>query len=111
MAMKQTQALLLSTDHFVYFSFLCLLISLLLGLGNGAVFKMVPEVSSGNTGAVTGIVGFSPPIVLGFVKDMTGQYNLGFIFMMIFALICLILNFFSQRTKQTEVKKDMTFTA
>ncbi|WP_028610748.1 MFS transporter [Paenibacillus harenae] len=105
-------------DHFVYFSFLCLLISLLLGLGNGAVFKMVPEVSSGNTGAVTGIVGaaggiggFFPPIVLGIVKDTTGQYNLGFIFMVVFALACLILNYSAQRPKQSEARKGMEFTA
>ncbi|MGM0883044.1 MAG: MFS transporter [Bacillota bacterium] len=105
-------------DHFVYFSFLCLLISLLLGLGNGAVFKMVPEVSSGNTGAVTGIVGaaggiggFFPPIVLGIVKDTTGQYNLGFIFMVIFALVCLILNYSALRPKEKAVQNGMEYTA
>lgn len=105
-------------DHFVYFSFLCLLISLLLGLGNGAVFKMVPEVSSGNTGAVTGIVGaaggiggFFPPIVLGIVKDTTGQYNLGFIFMVIFALVCLILNYSALRPKEKAIQNGMEFTA
>lgn len=105
-------------DQFVFFSFLCLLISLLLGLGNGAVFKMVPEVSSGNTGAVTGIVGaaggiggFFPPIVLGIVKDTTGQYNLGFIFMVIFALVCLILNYSALRPKEKAVQNGMEFTA
>lgn len=105
-------------DQFVFFSFLCLFISLLLGLGNGAVFKMVPEVSSGNTGAVTGIVGaaggiggFFPPIVLGIVKDTTGQYNLGFIFMVIFALVCLILNYSALRPKEKAVQNGMEFTA
>jgi NNP family nitrate/nitrite transporter-like MFS transporter len=113
-------ALLLSItlNHFVYFSFLCLFISLLLGLGNGAVFKMVPEVSTGNTGAVTGIVGaaggiggFFPPIVLGIVKDATGQYNLGFVFMVIFAAACLILNYSALRPNQTGVQNSVENTA
>lgn len=107
-----------SLGHFVTFTVLCLLISLLLGLGNGAVFKMVPEVSSGNTGAVTGIVGaaggvggFFPPIVLGIVKDATGEYSLGFIFMVVFALACLILNYSALRPKQTGLQKGVETTA
>ncbi|CAM4222789.1 nitrate/nitrite transporter [Paenibacillus alkaliterrae] len=116
--MAAALVLSITLNHFVYFSFLCLFISLLLGLGNGAVFKMVPEVSSGNTGAVTGIVGaaggiggFFPPIILGIVKDTTGQYNLGIIFMVIFAAACLILNYSALRPKQTGVQKSMEHTA
>lgn len=108
----------ITLNHFVYFTFLCLFISLLLGLGNGAVFKMVPEVSSGNTGAVTGIVGaaggiggFFPPIVLGIVKDTTGEYNLGFIFMVVFAIVCLILNHTAHKPKQAGAQKSMESTA
>lgn len=48
------------------------LIGLIAGLGNGIIFKMVPYVSKGNTGAVTGFVGaigglggYFPPIVIG----------------------------------------------
>ncbi|MCA0753572.1 MFS transporter [Paenibacillus sp. N4] len=107
-----------SLEHFVAFTVLCLLISLLLGLGNGAVFKMVPEVSSGNTGAVTGIVGaaggvggFFPPIVLGIVKDATGEYSLGFIFMVVFALACLIINYSALRPKQTGLQNGVETTA
>lgn len=95
-------------DHFGYFSFLCLLIAAVLGVGNGAVFKRVPEVSSGNTGAVTGIVGaaggiggFFPPIALGIIKDMTGHYNLGFALMMLVALACFILNCTTHQSKLT----------
>ena len=33
------------------------LIGLSAGIGNGVVFKMVPYISKGNTGAVTGFVG------------------------------------------------------
>lgn len=113
-------ALVLSVtlENFLNFSFVCLLLSLLLGLGNGAVFKMVPEVSSGNTGTVTGIVGaaggiggFFPPIVLGIVVDSTGHYNLGFVFMAIFALACLIFNFSGQKPKPSRVQQRMEYTA
>ncbi|WP_337098061.1 MFS transporter [Paenibacillus sp. YIM B09110] len=101
----------IALGQFVIFSAICLMLSLLLGLGNGAVFKMVPEVSSGNTGAVTGFVGaaggiggFFPPIVLGMVKDTTGEYNIGFIMMAIFALACLIIQYSVARPKRLEVK-------
>jgi MFS transporter, NNP family, nitrate/nitrite transporter len=86
-------------ENFIFFSISCLIISILLGIGNGAVFNMVPEVSGGNTGTVTGIVGaiggiggFFPPIALGFTKDITGDYFLSFILLSILSLFCLILN-------------------
>lgn len=93
-----------SLDQFATFSASCLAAAALLGIGNGAVFKMVPEVSSGNTGAVTGIVGaaggvggFFPPIVLGIIKDISGAYTLGFILLMLFAFVCLWMNLATRR--------------
>jgi MFS transporter, NNP family, nitrate/nitrite transporter len=89
----------ITIENFFYFSICCLIISIMLGIGNGAVFKMVPEVSSGNTGTVTGIVGamgglggFFPPIILGFTKDIIGDYSICFILLSIVSLSCLILN-------------------
>lgn len=48
----------------------------LLGVGNGAVFKLVPQFFPHNTATVTGLVGamgglggFFPPLVLGFFRD------------------------------------------
>lgn len=77
-----------------------------LGLGNGAVFKMVPQYFPKNTGLVTGIVGcagglggFFPPLTLGLVKDATGSYALGFVLLAAFALICLVVVFFLRRAK------------
>lgn len=105
-------------EQLVGFTFVCLLLSLLLGIGNGAVFKMVPEVSSGNTGAVTGFVGaaggiggFFPPIVLGIVLDSTGHYHLGFAFMAVFALGCLILNYSGQKPRSSRVQRGVEYTA
>jgi NNP family nitrate/nitrite transporter-like MFS transporter len=67
-----------------------------LGLGNGAVFKLVAQYFPKNTGLVTGIAGcagglggFFPPLLLGLVKDNTGNYALGFVFLAVFAALCL----------------------
>lgn len=72
-----------------------------LGLGNGAVFKLVAQYFPRNTGLVTGIVGcagglggFFPPLVMGLVRDNTGSYALGFVFLAGFAFICLAALFF-----------------
>ena len=56
----------------------------LLGMGNGAVFQIVPQRFPERIGIVTGIVGaagglggFFLPSVLGLVKDATGEYTIG----------------------------------
>jgi NNP family nitrate/nitrite transporter-like MFS transporter len=71
-----------------------------LGLGNGAVFKLVPQYFPKETATVTGLVGafgglggFFPPLVLGVLRDATGAYTWGFIFLAIFALFCLAINY------------------
>ena len=72
-----------------------------LGLGNGAVFKLVPQYFPKETGTVTGLVGafgglggFFPPLVLGVIRDATGVYWPGFILLSVFALVCLLVNYF-----------------
>lgn len=72
-----------------------------LGLGNGAVFKLVPQFFPKETGTVTGLVGafgglggFFPPLVLGVIRNATGAYTLGFVFLAVFALGCLAVNYF-----------------
>jgi NNP family nitrate/nitrite transporter-like MFS transporter len=72
-----------------------------LGLGNGAVFKLVPQYFPKETGTVTGLVGafgglggFFPPLVLGVIRDATAGYALGFIFLSVFSLTCLAVNYF-----------------
>jgi NNP family nitrate/nitrite transporter-like MFS transporter len=58
----------------------------LLGLGNGAVFKLVPQYFPGQTGTVTGLVGamgglggFFPPLLLAFFRSRTGAIWPGFL--------------------------------
>jgi NNP family nitrate/nitrite transporter-like MFS transporter len=69
-----------------------------IGVGNGAVFKLVPEYFPDRVGAVTGVIGaasglggFFPPLVMGIVKSATGGYALGFALMALVALACLIV--------------------
>jgi nitrate/nitrite transporter NarK len=67
--------------------------ALLMGLGNGAVFKLVPERFPRDTGTVTGLVGalgglggFFPPLVLGIFRDTLGIVWPGFVLLSITAL-------------------------
>jgi MFS transporter, NNP family, nitrate/nitrite transporter len=67
-----------------------------IGLGNGAVFKLVPEYFPQSVGSATGIVGaagglggFFPPLALGLIKQETGSFTIGFILLGVFSLVCL----------------------
>ena len=71
----------------------------MLGLGNGAVFKLVAAHFPQEAGVVTGLVGaagglggFFPPLLMGFVHDLTGGYAIGFMLLSEFALLCLLVN-------------------
>jgi MFS transporter, NNP family, nitrate/nitrite transporter len=66
-----------------------------IGLGNGAVFKLVPEYFPQSVGSVTGIVGaagglggFFPPLILGLIKEQTGSFTIGFALLGLFSLVC-----------------------
>jgi len=57
----------------------------LLGTGNGAVFKLVPEyfprsvaTVTGLVGAIGGLGGFFPPLLLGFFRERAGRVSPGF---------------------------------
>ncbi|MFL6557728.1 MAG: nitrate/nitrite transporter [Bacillus sp. (in: firmicutes)] len=59
---------------------------LCLGMGNGAVFQLVPQRFQEEIGMITGIVGaaggvggFLVPNILGTLKEITGSYGTGFI--------------------------------
>jgi NNP family nitrate/nitrite transporter-like MFS transporter len=91
-------AVLLANTHIVPFTIGALGMAAAIGLGNGAVFKLVPEYFPGTVGSVTGVVGaagglggFFPPLVLGLVKEYTGTFTFGFAFLGIFAVACFLL--------------------
>lgn len=93
-------ALGMTSDQMLPFTVGALGVATCIGLGNGAVFKLVPQHFPQDTGTVTGFVGamgglggFFPPLVLGVIKTQTGHYNLGFVLLSAFCLMCLILNY------------------
>ena len=70
-----------------------------IGLGNGAVFKLVPQYFPDSVGSVTGLVGaagglggFFPPLVLGLIRKTTGGFEFGFVLLAMFALGCLLVS-------------------
>jgi len=79
-----------------------------IGLGNGAVFKLVPEHFPQSVGAVTGLVGaagglggFFPPLVVGSLYEATGTYAWGFVLLCFVALACFGMSWRRQSTRTT----------
>ena len=91
-------ALLMTFQTMVPFTIGALGMAAAIGLGNGAVFKLVPQYFPQSVGAVTGLVGavgglggFFPPLALGIIKQQTGSFLWGFILLAAFALFCLLV--------------------
>jgi len=67
-----------------------------LGMGNGAVFQLVPQRFGREVGVMTGLVGmtggiggFYLAISLGYAKQFTGSYSLGYAGFAVLALVAL----------------------
>jgi NNP family nitrate/nitrite transporter-like MFS transporter len=92
-------ALLLSWPAMLPFTVGALGCAALLGLGNGAVFKLVAQCFPGRTGTVTGLVGamgglggFFPPLVLGALRDAIGAVWPGFVLLAICSAVLWRVN-------------------
>jgi nitrate/nitrite transporter NarK len=92
-------ALLLAWPAMVPFTAGALGCATLLGFGNGAVFKLVPEYFPGETGTVTGLVGaigglggFFPPLLLGAFRDAMGAVWPGYVLLAAVSLGLYLLN-------------------
>ena len=92
-------ALLLAWPSILPFTVGALGCSVLLGLANGAVFKLVPQYFAAETGTVTGLVGamgglggFFPPLLLGVAKDRLGVIWPGFVLLAAVAFALWIVN-------------------
>lgn len=75
-----------------------------LGMGNGAVFQLVPQRFQNEIGLVTGIVGaagglggYFLPKILGNLKQTTGSYTPGFLILSLIAIACILLILVVQR--------------
>lgn len=91
-------AMLLTFESMLPFTIGALGMAAAIGLGNGAVFKLVPEYFPQSVGAVTGLVGamgglggFFPPLALGIIRQQTGSFFWGFALLGAFALLCLLV--------------------
>ena len=91
----------------------CLTMAVCLGLGTGAVFKMVGNEFPARVGAVTGIVGaagglggFFPPLVMGVVKTALGSYTLGFLLLAFTGVLCLAVLALMMMRPQAPVAAD-----
>ncbi|KPV44288.1 hypothetical protein AN477_08050 [Alicyclobacillus ferrooxydans] len=91
-----------------------LLIAVVLGIGNGSVFKMVPQYFPTATGKATGIVGalggiggFFPPLIMGAFRQNTGSFTGGFLLLTIVAAIAFVLILFTgvRRNSNPSVRK------
>jgi nitrate/nitrite transporter NarK len=94
-------AWLLAWPTMVPFTVGALACAALMGLGNGAVFKLVPEHFPKETGTVTGLVGalgglggFFPPLLLGVLRDALGVVWPGFLLL---SATALLLRYANQR--------------
>lgn len=92
-------SLLLAWPSMIPFTVGALACAALLGLGNGAVFKLVPERFPRDTGTVTGLVGalgglggFFPPLVLGGFRDSLGVLWPGFVLLSVTAIALRVAN-------------------
>jgi NNP family nitrate/nitrite transporter-like MFS transporter len=70
---------------------------LALGMGNGSVFQLVPQRFQREIGVMTGLVGMSGGVggfylasSLGYSKQLTGSYGLGFLVFAVLAAIALV---------------------
>lgn len=91
-------ALAIGYEHMVPLTIACLSIAVMLGLGTGAVFKLVAHWFPQDVGTVTGVVGaagglggFFPPLLMALVKSATGSYVLGFVLLAFVGVICLVV--------------------
>jgi NNP family nitrate/nitrite transporter-like MFS transporter len=92
-------ALLLAWPSMVPFTVGALGCAALLGVGNGAVFALVPRYFPAATGTVTGLVGamgglggFFPPLLLGVFRDLLGAIWPGFVLLALTSLVLARVN-------------------
>jgi NNP family nitrate/nitrite transporter-like MFS transporter len=92
-------ALLLAWPSMIPFTTGALGCAALLGFGNGAVFKLVPQCFPDAAGAATGVVGamgglggFFPPLVLGAFRDALGTVWPGFVLLALTSIALARLN-------------------
>ncbi|MGN7359536.1 nitrate/nitrite transporter [Paenibacillus sp. SAF-054] len=92
----------------------CLTVAVCAGIGNGAVFKLVPLYFSKQSGIVNGIVaaagglgGFFPPLMLTTLYSVTGHYSIGFMALSEAALASLVIVFWISFQSKLQLSADI----
>jgi MFS transporter, NNP family, nitrate/nitrite transporter len=115
-------ALLMSWRSMLPFTVGALGCAFLLGNGNGAVFKLVPQYFPKEVGTVTGLVGamgglggFFPPLLLGFFRDHFHIVWPGFALLALLSAVLwranVVIFLSRQQTKELTVPTSLTRTA
>ncbi|AOZ90973.1 nitrate/nitrite transporter [Paenibacillus crassostreae] len=98
----------------VLFTIGCLAVAVFSGIGNGAVFKLVPQYFSKQSGIVNGIVaaagglgGFFPPLMLTSLYGLTGHYSIGFMALSEAALASLVIVFWMFFQAKIQLSNDI----
>jgi MFS family permease len=115
-------ALLMSWPSMLPFTVGALGCAFLLGNGNGAVFKLVPQYFPREVGTVTGLVGamgglggFFPPLLLGFFRDQFHAAWPGFALLAFLSAVLwrtnAVIFLAKQETKELTVTASLTRTA
>jgi NNP family nitrate/nitrite transporter-like MFS transporter len=80
-------------------------IAVALGLGNGAVFKLVPQRFPDSVGSATGLVGaagglggFFPPLVAGLLRHWTGRHSEAFLLLALYGVGCWLICWWEWRS-------------
>lgn len=96
-------------NKWIFFT-IVFLVAIMMGLGTAAVFKYIsdyyPE-SIGTVGGIVGVIGglggFINPILFGYLLNVTGVWTTCWLFLVIIATVCLVL----QRLAVAAVKKEV----
>lgn len=82
------------------------------GMGNGAIFQMIPQKFPSDIGMVTGLVGafggmggFMLPMLLGTMKGLTGSYGGGFLLCAVMTLSCFLSLLFRKNSAENVARQ------
>lgn len=108
-------ALLLAWKSMIPFTVGALGCAAMLGIGNGAVFQLVPRffpaeraTVTGLVGAIGGLGGFFPPLLLGYFRDHFGRVWPGFILLSLTSFLVWVLDYRVFLPKQEAAEKLFT---
>lgn len=104
--------LLSFSPDIVWYTVGALTVGVTVGIGNGAIFKLVPLYFSKQAGIVNGIVsamgglgGFFPPLLLAAVSSLTGQHAIAFMLLSEVALVSFVIVIFMYYQERISVEK------